>query len=394
MLLRDTASEAGSAIGQRPLRTVLTALGTILGVGAFVATTGLAATASAQVSSRFDSLKATDVRVQDVAPDGTNPFPRDVEQRLDALNGVESAGLYFAIPNSEAIAPRATASRNLGASTASIPVIAATPGAIQAALPTLATGRFYDDFHEDRAERVAVVGRSAADQLGIVRVDNQPAVFLGDIPYTVVGILDEVQRNPDLLHAVIIPDTAAEADFDTDGAERQVIIDTSSGAAQLVGHQAPIALRPQQPERLHAVVPPDPVTLRNQVEGDVQTLFFALSGLALLIGSVAIANATLVNIIERRPEIGLRRALGATRTHIARQITVEAAFTGAVAGIVGMVVGIIAVVIVAIVRRWTPTIQPEVLPAAPAIGVITGTVAGLIPALSASRTPSAETLRS
>ena len=391
--VRDTISEAAAAVAQRPIRTLLTALGTILGVGAFVTTTGLAETARAQVSSRFDALKATEVRIQDAASDGTNPFPNDVDLRLEALNGVNHAGLYFTIPDTDTIQPRNTATRPVGTVSQSIPVIAATPGALEASLPVLSTGRLYDQFHETRGEHVALIGRAAANQLGIARVDNQPSVFLADTAYSVVGIIDDVARNPDLLLAIVIPVTTAETEFPTSNVERQVIIDTAPGAAQLIGHQAPIALRPQQPERLQALVPPDPQTLRNQVESDVQSLFYALSGLALLIGAVAITNATLLNIIERRPEIGLRRALGATRAHITRQITLEAALTGTLAGILGATIGLIAVIAVALARQWTPTIQPALLLAAPAIGIATGTLAGLIPALKASRTPPAETLR-
>lgn len=389
----DTISEAAAAIAQRPIRTLLTALGTILGVGAFVTTTGLAETASAQVSSRFDALRATEVRVQDAAADGTNPFPDDVDARLEALNGVNHAGLYFTIPDNGTLQPRNTATRPVGLTSTQIPVIAATPGAIAASLPTLSTGRVYDQFHETRSERVAVIGRAAANQLGIARIDNQPAVFLADTAYTVIGIIDDVNRNPDLLLAITIPATTADTELTTVNAERQVIIDTAPGAAQLIGRQAPLALRPHQPERLQALVPPDPQTLRNQIESDVQSLFYALSALALLIGAVAITNATLLNIIERRPEIGLRRALGATRGHITRQITLEAALTGTLAGILGTTIGLTAIIGVSIARQWTPTIQPELLLAAPAIGIITGTFAGIIPALKASRTPPADTLR-
>jgi len=391
---RDTISEAAAAVAQRPIRTLLTALGTILGVGAFVTTTGLAETARAQVSSRFDALKATEVRVQDASPDGTNPFPEDVDHRLEALNGVNHAGLYFTINDQGSIQPRNTATRPTGVTGQQIPLIAATPGALYASLPTLVTGRLYDHWHQDRSERVAVLGRVAAGQLGITRVDNQPVVFLGDTPYSIVGILDDVARNPDLLLAVIIPTTTAAGQFDTRNVERQIIIDTAPGAAQLVGHQAPTALRAQQPERLQALVPPDPQTLRNHVESDIQSLFYALSGLALLIGAVAITNATLLNIIERRPEIGLRRALGATRGHIIRQITLEAALTGTLAGVLGATLGLLAVISTSIARQWTPTIQPNILLAAPLIGIATGTLAGLIPAFKAARTPPADTLRS
>lgn len=391
--LSDTIAEAAAAIGHRPIRTLLTGVGTILGVGAFLTTTGLAETARAQVSSRFDALRATEVRIEDANPDGGNPFPDNVDETLEALNGVNHAGLYYTVRDDGTIQPRSTAARPESAASRPIPLVAATPGAISSSLPSLATGRTYDQWHEGRGERVAVLGRAAANQLGIARVDNQPAIFLQDTAYTIVGIIDDVSRNPDLLLSVVIPTSTAEKQFDAREANRQVIIDTEPGAAQLIGRQAPLALRPQEPARLQALVPPDPQTLRNKVEGDVQSLFYALSGLALLIGAVAITNATLLNVIERRPEIGLRRALGATRPQIIRQITLEAGLTGAAAGVLGGTLSVIAVVAVAASREWTPTIQPALLVAAPAIGVATGSLAGIVPALKAARTPPAETLR-
>ena len=134
--------------------------------------------------------------------------------------------------------------------------------------------------------------------------------------------------------------------------------------------------------------------LRNQVSSDITSLFLALSGLALLIGTVAIANATLLNIIERRNEIGLRRALGATRAHIRRQITIEAALIGTIAGITGASLGLLAVAATSATRGWTTTINPTTIFIAPLVGLTTGAIAGLIPAIRASNTPPAETLRS
>lgn len=390
---RATITEALSAVTQRPTRTLLTALGTILGVGAFVATNGLAETARAQVSSRFDALKATEVRIQDADPDGTNPFPTDASQRLERLNGINHAGISYAIPDTGTLQPRTRLTRPLNQGPP-VPIIAAEPGAVLAALPTLQTGRLYDGFHQQRGERVALVGRAAASQLGIARIDNQPAVFLGDIAYTVIGILDDVERNPDLLLSIVIPSSSATRDLPSNGATYEILIDTDPGAAPLAGRQAPIALRPQDPSRLQALVPPDPKTLRNQVSGDITSLFLALSGLALLIGTVAIANATLLNIIERRPEIGLRRALGAKRSHIRRQITLEAAIIGIIGSVIGTSIALIAITAVAATRGWTTTINPTTLAIAPALGLGTGALAGLLPAIKASRTPPAETLRS
>jgi putative ABC transport system permease protein len=272
--------------------------------------------------------------------------------------------------------------------------MAAQPGALLAAHPMLQVGRLYDDFHEGRGERVALIGRAAAQQLGIVRVDNQPAVFIGQIAYTIVGIIDDVDRLPDLLLSVVVPVGAASRDFRTEGTTYQVLIDTAAGAAQLAGRQAPLALRPDHPERMQSLVPPDPRRLRRQVSDDVTGLFLALSGLALLIGVVAIANATLLNVIERRGEIGLRRALGARRAHIRRQITTEAALVGVLAGVIGTSLGLLGVSITSATRGWTTTIDPTTVLVAPVIGLFTGAIAGLLPAVKASRTPPAETLRS
>lgn len=392
MRWRDTAGESLAAVAQRPVRTLLTGLGTILGVGAFVATSGLADTARAQVSSRFDALKATEVRIDDAQPDGTNPFPEDVGSRLERLNGINHAGLYFTVPDSGTLLPRTAVIRG-ERSTAAVPVIAAQPGALLAALPTIEVGRLFDQFHQERGERVAVVGRAAASQLGIVRVDNQPAIFIGDIAYTVIGIIDDVRRSPDLLLSIVIPTSAAEHDFAINGATFEVLIDTDPGAAQLAGRQAPLALRPDHPDRLRALVPPDPERLRNEVSGDVTSLFLVLSALALLIGTVAIANATLLNVIDRRSEIGLRRSLGARRSHIRRQIATEAAFVGGLAGIAGTSLGVLGVVFGSAMHGWTTTIDPIDVVLAPVLGLVTGVLAGLGPSLRASRTPPADSLR-
>ncbi len=388
----DAIREAAAVVARRPTRALLTALGTVLGVGAFVATTGIGATARAQVSSRFDALKATEVRVQDAALNNENPFPSDTDQRLEALNGVRHAGLFYEVPSSSTTSPRSTIVRRSQAAE-TIPVIAATPGAIKATHPTLGMGMLFNDFHQSRSERVVVVGRVAAEQLGITRFDGQTFIFLGDTAYAVMGRLDDVDRDPELLLSVIIPESTAAKNFDTSTVEREVLIDADAGAAQLIGTQAPVALRPQDPARLRALVPPDPATLRNSIEGDVESLFLVLAIVAVIIGGVAIANATLVNVIERRSEIGLRRALGATKLHVAIQITIEAALTGAVAGVLGTTIGVLATSGASIARTWTATMDLRIVAVAPLIGVATGAVAGFGPSLRAARTPPAETLR-
>jgi putative ABC transport system permease protein len=392
LALRDLAVEAGAAIRLRPGRSMLTALGTVVGVGAFVATTGLADTARAQVSSRFDALRATDVQVEAIQPEAGNPFPVDVDERLERLNGVNHAGLYWKV-DSNALAIGALPTSSTSQAISSVELIAASPGAIGAARPHLATGRLFNQFHDGRRERVAVLGVAAAQRLSINRIGNHPAIFINDIAYTVIGIIDDVERNPDLLLSVIVPSNTALDRLPTASAQFRVVIDTQPGAAQLIGSQAALALRPDHPERLQVLVPPDPASLRRGVESDVTGLFYALAALALLIGAIGIANTTLIAVIERRGEIGLRRALGAKPRHIASQILTESSALGLIGGLVGAALGILAVVVVSAANGWTTTLNPQLTLASPILGAATGWLAGVQPARRASRTQPAEALR-
>jgi putative ABC transport system permease protein len=396
---RDLLGEAAAAITRRPGRSLLTALGTVVGVGAFVATTGLASTAKAQVSERFDALAATEVRVVDsidtvfgdeAAAGIDHPFPADTEQRLQRLNGVEHAGLYWEVPDPDLdVRLLATPSRR----PQQTQVMGASPGALAAARPDLRTGRLFDQLHEDRAERVAVLGRIAAEQLGINRVDNQPAIFIGDRSYIVIGIIDDVARSPEFVQSVIIPAATATADFVNDQADYTVLIEVAPGAAQLIASQAAIALRPQEPERLEVLAPPDPGELRESIESDITGLLYGLAGLALLVGMIGIANTTLVAVLERRSEIGVRRALGARRRHIAMQFLTESATLGTLGGILGTSLGILAVVVVSTQRDWTTTLDPRLILPAPIIGAVTGLLAGLQPSWRAARITPASALR-
>jgi putative ABC transport system permease protein len=393
----DMLGEAWSAVTRRPVRSVLTALGTIAGSAAFTATLGIASTASAQISDRFDLLKATEVRLQDAAPDpGTadiDPaFPPDVDARLQRLNGVNAAGLYWTLQPSPTLSTRPGA-LDTQQSSSGLAVIAATPGAVNAAIPQL-TGRMFDDGHNLRASHVALIGTAAARQLGITRIDNQPAVYLNNTPFTIIGIIDDVKRNPDLLLAVTIPAAAATELWGPPTAETSVLIDVDTGAANLIGSQAALAVRPQDPARIQVLVPPEPKNLRRGVESDTQALYLTLAVLALAIGTIGITNATLVAVLERTHEIGLRRALGALPRHIATQLLTETALLGTTGGILGTIIGLIATITVAINQQWTPTAPTGLIAITPLLGTATGLLAGIQPARRAAKTVPADALRS
>jgi putative ABC transport system permease protein len=392
LAVRDLAHEALASILVRPGRAGLTVLGTLLGVAAFVAVLGLTTTASSQISQRFSVLRATEVVVEDTATDqelAGPAFPPDADQRVEALNGVAHAGVIWSPPlrNPTTSALPFANGRGRDERAEQLPVLAASPGALHAMHARLASGMLYNRFHQGRAERVAVLGVAAARRLGIGRLDAQPAIFVAGVPLTVVGIIDHVDRHADSLLAVLVPSQTADRLWGPPerGEPARMLIETLLGSASQVGSQASLALRPDTPERFKTTVPPDPRTLREDVAGDLNLLFLLLAGISLVIGTVGIANTTLVAVLERVPEIGLRRAVGARRHHIAAQFLAESGTLGTLGGLVGTSLGVLTVVTVAVTRHWTPVVQPWTVLPAPLVGGLTGVLAGIYPAYRATR---------
>ncbi len=386
----DLFSEISISLTARPARTLLTALGTILGVAALVATLGLARTAGNQILTRFDELAATEVTIEPERrffgfgnQQTISVIPFDAEDRLTRLNGVVAAGTISEIDTGGALASSVPVDDPLGQNEFQIPVLAVSPGLFEAARAQVLTGRVFDSGHDERRDLVAVLGPGAARRLNITQTANAPAVFVGDQPLTVVGVLADVKRKPELLNAIIIPNGAARDRFDLN-APAEVLAETEIGAAELIGVQAPTALFPNAPEQLDANVPPSPTRARSSVEGDVNSLFLILGAISLIVGAIGIANVTLVSVLERTGEIGLRRALGATRRHIAAQFLTESAALGTVAGVLGTSLGILTVVVVSATREWTPVLNPLLPLVAPLLGSLIGLVAGTYPAWKAA----------
>ena len=223
-------------------------------------------------------------------------------------------------------------------------------------------------------------------------VAHLPAIAIGDQIYLVIGILEAVARQPDLLASVIIPEGTARHDFGLIG-PGAVVIETRIGATALIARQTPLALRPDDPSLLKVEFAPEPQRVRDAVQGDLNRMFLLLGGLSLIVGAIGIGNITLVSVIERIGEIGLRRAMGATRGHIALQFLLESATMGLIGGIFGASLGVLIVVAVSAYQLWTPVLEPAAPFLAPLIGCAIGLVAGLYPALRAAHLEPVEAVR-
>ncbi|WP_282944612.1 ABC transporter permease [Cellulomonas endometrii] len=388
--LRDLVGEAAAGVDARPGRLFLTILGTVLGIASVVVTVGLAQTAAGQIARQFDAVAATQAmatasttRTADGSQRANAPLPWDADERAGRLAGVEAAGLVAAVDTGDATVTAVPVNDPSQPEPVSPPVLAGSGGLLDAVRGTVVTGRFFDAGHDVRADRVVVLGARAADRLGVARVDRQPSVFIGDRSYTVIGVVDDVRRRSDLLDAVILPLGTARADFGL-AAPEELHLRIAVGAGPVVGDQVPVALSPNAPETVTMQVPASGSRVQESVQADVNTIFLALGGVALLIGGLGIANVTLLSVMERVGEIGLRRALGARRRDIGAQFMLESVAVGLLGGLIGAALGVATVVIVSAAQSWTPILDTAVVLASAAGGGVIGLLAGIYPALKAA----------
>jgi ABC-type antimicrobial peptide transport system permease subunit len=392
----DLLAEASTGLFARPARLALTVLGTVIGIAALVATLGLSRTAGNRIVGRFDALAATQVLAtakQGPAGPSAGDLPWDAGERMRRLNGVAAAGTLTVVDVGATLVQSSAVVDPGRQAGASITVYAASPGLWQAVRADLRTGRLPDRGHSQRNDQVAVLGSSAALKLGIDRVDHAPAIRLGDEIFVVVGIVESVAREPALLGSVIIPEGTAASLYRLATPET-VVIETDIGAAQLIAKQAPVALRPDDSTTVRVSAPPEPRRVRENVQSDLDVLFLVLGAVSLLVGAIGIANVTLVSVMERTGEIGLRRALGASRRHVAVQFLSESAVLGLIGGIMGASLGTLVTVGISARQRWTPVLDLEIPLAAPLLGIVIGLVAGAYPAWRAAGLEPVDALRS
>lgn len=276
---------------------------------------------------------------------------------------------------------------------AEVPIVVASRGGLDAALVTVGSGRLYDRAADDADEPAVILGRSAAESLGIVDIPAGRVVLVDGQRVILAGILDGHGSEPQLDWAAIVSPSAATLLGFALPAELTALVRTEPGAATSVALTLPLALRPDQPTAVGVALPPEPVSLREGVQGSLDLMGLGLAGLSLVMGGLGITNAMVSAVSQRRGEIGLRRSLGARPRDILTLVIAEGALLGLLGATLGTVIGLSALLLFHLITPWTPVLAAWVWPAAPTIGLVLGAIAGIHPARTSARLSPASALR-
>lgn len=393
----DVFATALSGLTTRKLRTALSALGITIGIGAMVAVLGLSQSGSAALEDRISAL-------------GTNLLQVSAGQGFgggDAALPEESVSMISRIGPVTSVASVGVVDQDLllndvvnPAQTGGLTVKTADPNLLNAVHGSLAAGRFIDS--TTGATPAAVLGSVASERLGIRSIDGTQ-VFIGDQWFTVVGILapfddqsDEVETPlfNDLDRAAFIGVDIAELLFDTPRSPETIYVRTAENSIDDVLTVLPATADPESPEEVEVTRPTDALEAQEAAESTFDNLFLGLGAVALLVGGIGIANVMVIAVIERRNEIGLRRALGATRAHVRRQFLLEALLLSVLGGVAGVLLGAGVTAFWANSQGWRVVIPPEAIVGGLVAAVAIGGIAGLYPAMRASRLAPTEALRS
>ncbi len=373
----------------RRLRAALSALGIAIGIGAMVAVVGVSASAQANLLAEIDALGTnlltvtpgqTFLGANEVLPDTAVPM-------IDHMQHVNTSAAVYQVASANVYRSPLVPS----AQTGGIGVNAAgdnLPGVMGA---TMISGHFLDAVSDRFPE--AVLGAQAASVLQISHIGGHVLVYLGRTWFTVVGIMSSATLDTSLDSDVFISLPVAERMFQVQPNPSEIYVRANINDVNQVSNLLAPTADPQQPDGVQVSRPSDALEARAAAKGQFTTLLLGLGAVALLVGAIGIANIMVISVLERRGEIGLRRALGATKRHISAQFLAESALLAVLGGIAGLILGAGATLIYAQSRSEPFVVPLYALVAAPAAGFVIGAVAGLYPATKAARLSPTEALR-
>jgi putative ABC transport system permease protein len=277
------------------------------------------------------------------------------------------------------------------ANTDAISVYSADTSLLDSLQGTLYRGRFLNAATEHLP--AVVLGAEAAAALGVDRADGSTQLWLGNHWFAVTGILDHLALAPELDRAALVGLPLARTLLHATGDPAQLYVRADPSSVGAVASVLAATANPAAPQDVSVANPSDALTARADATATFRSLFVALGAVALLVGGIGIANVMIIAVLERRGEIGLRRALGAAPAHIAAQFVAEATILALAGGAAGAVLGALATTLYASTRGWTTVVPPADLLGAVAIAVGVGAVAGVYPAIRAARFSPSEALR-
>ncbi len=379
----DLAGLAIVGLRTRKLRAGLSALGIAIGVAAIVAVLGLAASSQAALLNEISQLGTNLLTVTNGQTLGgdTAELPEAAPgmiTRLPGVAGVQNTGTVGGVDvyKSPLIPSIETSGLSVDAATLGLPAVAGT---------SLAQGRYLNAATE--REPVAVLGAAAAQLLGIDRIQPGMRIWADGQWIYVTGILNHSVLAPEIDSAVLIGFPAAEQYLHFDGHPSQIYVRTvnTQAATTAVHNLLAKQANPEDPNQVTVSQPSDALTAQADAKGALDTLFLGLGAIALLVGAIGVANIMVISVLERRQEIGLRRALGATKGQIRTQFLAEAILLSLAGGIGGVIVGAVATVAYARGHGEAVVIPPDAWAAGLGAAVIIGALAGLLPAIRAAR---------
>ena len=368
---------------------VLTAVGIAVGIAAMVAVVGISASSRADLRAQLDAL-------------GTNLLQVSPGQSLTTGQDAELPAASARMIRRVAAVQSAAKTRTVGTTvrrtdlvdevvTGGIAVVATEPHLLTTVGGSVAQGTFLGE--ATQRYPTTVLGSEAARRLGITTVDDRPLVWLGARWFLVVGILDPVPLAPDIDRSALIGYPVAEKLFGIDEAPSTVRVRTDPDRVEEVRDILAETANPEAPSEVSVTRPSDALAARAAADEALTALLLGLGGVALLVGGIGIANVLVISVLERRAEIGLRRALGATRRHIRLQFLVEAVLLAAVGGLSGVLLGSLVTAGYAASRDWSVAVPAPALAGGIAVALAVGALAGIYPAARAARLAPADAVR-
>jgi putative ABC transport system permease protein len=377
----DLARLASVGLRTRKLRAALSALGIAIGVAAITAVLGLSESSQAGLLAEIAKLGTNLLTAQNgqTLTGGTAELPREARAMIGRLPGVRTVQDTGTVGNASVYRSPLIPSVQTNA----LSVNAASLGLLHAVGTSIARGAWLNA--ATAREPVAVLGAAAAQRLGIDRVWPGERIWAGGQWFYVAGILHSATLAPEIDSSVLIGYPAAERYLHYDGHPSTIYLRAqTSQVAQVDGLLAAQA-NPENPGEVNVSQPSAALTAQAAVKGAFSTLFLGLGAVALLVGAVGVANIMVISVLERRSEIGLRRALGATRGHIRVQFLSEAILLALAGGAAGVAIGALATAIYAHAKGWMVVIPAEAWAGGLGAAVLIGALAGLWPALRAAR---------